>query len=233
MSSPHDSVPASSPYASLKALLDGRYSCRSYTPEAVPRDIVEQVLVAAQRTASWCNSQPWQVHIVSGAALERLRGEMYAQRDRPGVPDLDWPREYLGVYRQRRRECGWSLYEAVGIARGDRAASARQAAENFRMFGAPHLAVVTSEKALGTYGAIDCGAYVANFLLAAQSLGLGCVPQAALAGHADVLRAQLPIGDDRSVVCGISFGWPDPTNPVNRWRTSRADAAQAVSWHDH
>jgi hypothetical protein len=26
---------------------------------------------------------------------------------------------------------------------------------------------VTSDEALGTYGAVDCGAYVANFLLAA------------------------------------------------------------------
>jgi hypothetical protein len=55
--------------------------------------------------------------------------------------------------------------------RGDREAYAKQGLENYRLFGAPHVAIVTSDEALGTYGAVDCGAYVNNFLLAAQSLG--------------------------------------------------------------
>ena len=51
------------------------------------------------------------------------------------------------------------------------------------MFGAPHVAIVTSDEALGVYGAVDCGAYVSNFMLAAHSLGVGSIAQAALAGR--------------------------------------------------
>lgn len=58
---------------------------------------------------------------------------------KPVDPDVAWPSEYRGVYQARRRECGWGLYESLGIGKGDRAASAAQAAENFRMFGAPHV----------------------------------------------------------------------------------------------
>ena len=97
--------------------------------------------------------------------------------------DFTPPREYLGVYLERRRESGFQLYNTLGIARGDKAAYAKQALENYNFFGAPHVAIIHTDEALGIYGAIDCGAYVGNFMLAAQALGLGTIPQAALARH--------------------------------------------------
>ena len=85
--------------------------------------------------------------------------------------DFPSPREYLGVYLERRRESGFQLYNTLGIARGDKAAYAKQALENYNFFGAPHVAIIHTDEALGIYGAIDCGAYVGNFMLAAQALG--------------------------------------------------------------
>ena len=61
---------------------------------------------------------------------------------------------------------------------------AKQALENFNFFGAPHVAIITTDEALGVYGAVDCGGYVTSFMLAAQALGVATVPQAALAFHA-------------------------------------------------
>ena len=95
------------------------------------------------------------------------------------------PREYLGVYLERRRESGFQLYNTLGIARGDKVAYAKQALENYNFFGAPHVAIIHTDEPLGIYGAIDCGAYVGNFMLAAQALGLGTIPQAALARHSE------------------------------------------------
>ena len=92
-------------------------------------------------------------------------------------PDLAWPLEYHGAYQERRRECGLQLYSAVGVARGDTRAAEQQRLENFRFFGAPHVAIMSTDQALGTYGAVDCGAYVANFALAARSLGVAAIAQ--------------------------------------------------------
>lgn len=226
-------VAATPAFDTVSALLHSRYSCRAFLPEPLPRATIERILAAAQRTASWCNAQPWQLHIASGATLDALRTALQARvAGAPPMPDLPWPREYRGVYQERRRECGLGLYDAVGIARGDRAASALQAAQNFTMFGAPHVAIVTSDEALGTYGAVDCGAYVANFLLAAQSLGVASIAQAALAAYPDVLREVLGIGADRTVVCAISFGTADTAHPANRFRTTRAAVGDSVVWHD-
>ncbi len=145
-----------------------------------------------------------------------------ASSGKPASGDFPFPREYTGVYLARRRESGFQLYNALGIARGDKAGYAKQALENYNLFGAPHVAIIHSDEALGTYGAIDCGGYVTSFMLAAQALGVATVPQAALAFHSDLVRQHFGLGDDRRVVCGISFGYPDREHKANSYRTSRA-----------
>ena len=216
----------------VEKLLAARYSCRAFKPDEVPRATIERVLNAAQKTASWCNSQPWQVAIFSGEAARKFGEDMYkaATSLGQGVTDFPFPREYKGVYLDRRRESGFQLYNALGIARGDKVAYMKQMLENFRFFGAPHVAIVTSDEALGVYGAIDCGGYVGNFMLAAQAAGLATIPQAALAGHSDVVRKHLGAGDDRRVVCGISFGFADAAHPANSYRTNRATIPEAVTF---
>ena len=217
----------------LSRLLSGRYSCRAYRAKPVPRATIAEILRLAQRTASWCNSQPWQLCITSGEATQRFRDAYYEHAlGREATPDFAFPQEYRGVYLERRRECGFQLYQSVGIARGDREASARQTLENFRLFGAPHAAIITSEATLGVYGALDCGAYAANFMLAAHSLGVAAIAQAALAAHPQFIRQHFGLPDHRLVVCGISFGFADERQPVNQFRTARADWQEAVTWVD-
>jgi nitroreductase len=218
----------------LEELLDERYSVRAFRPNPVPQQTIDHVLKVAQRTASWCNSQPWQVLIASGEAKERFRKLIYAEAASGAEDGHDFPppREYLGVYLERRRESGFQLYNTLGIARGDKAAYARQALENYNFFGAPHVAIIHTTEALGVYGAIDCGGYVTSFMLAAQALGVATVPQAALAFHSEVVRKHFGLGDDRKVVCGISFGFPDRDHKANSYRTTRASLADAVTFVD-
>jgi nitroreductase len=218
----------------LEALLRRRFSCRAFRPEPVPHPVIERILAMAQRTASWTNSQPWQVELLGGAALERFRAALHghASSGAAPTPDIPFPREYRGIYRDRRRETGFGLYAALGIARDDQAARTRQALENYRFFGAPHLALVTTDEALGAYGAVDCGGYVSTFMLAAEAMGVASIAQAAIAGHAGFVRAQLDLPADRQLVCGIAFGFADPDHPANAFRTGRAGLDQAVTWHE-
>lgn len=218
-------------FETLNRLLVERHSCRAFREGAqVPDAMIEQILAAAQRTASWCNAQPWQVFLTKGEATNRFRDALLAHvTDHPPRPDIAFPSDYKDVYLDRRRECGFQLYAAVGVARGDKEGGRHQFLENYRLFGAPHVAIITTEEALGPYGAIDCGGYVANFLLAAQALGIAAIPQAALATHCEFVRDWFKIAANRQVVCGISFGFEETTNPANGFRTSRADIADAVT----
>lgn len=223
----------------LARLIAARRSCRGYLDTQVPPDVIETMLQIAQGTASWCNSQPWQAIVTSGAETDRFRDALYAhatsstwadQKTRPEAPDFPFPARYVGVYKERQRETGWALYQSVGIAHGDRAASGIQMLENFRLFGAPHVMIITTEDDLGVYGAIDCGAYVATVMLVAQSLGIATIAQAALAGVSDFVRAHFGIPAERKIVCGISFGYADPDHPANGFRTSRAPLEQVVQY---
>ena len=220
------------PYAVLQQVFDARHSCRGFRPDPLPEPTIRQILDIARKTASWCNAQPWRVIITSGNATEHFRQALLQQVDQGGnaAPDFPFPREYRGVYLDRRRECGFQLYETVGVARGDRVASARQGRENFRLFGAPHVCIVTTDEALGVYGAVDCGAFVSNFMIAAQSLGVATIAQAALASQSAFLRSYFNIDETRRIVCGISFGYEDADHPANRFRTSRAATNDIAEW---
>ena len=217
----------------FERLLAERYSCRAFLPQPVATETIERILALAQRTPSWCNAQPWQVYITRGGATGRFRQELFAYAAaHKAEPEYPFPREYRGVYLERRRACGFQLYASVGIARGDREASARQTMENFRLFGAPHAMIVTTDEALGVYGVLDCGAWVNNFMLAARACGVACIAQAALAAHPKLVREFFGIGEDRRIVCGMSFGHEDGAQPVNRFRTERAEIASVVRWLD-
>jgi nitroreductase len=216
--------------AALDTLLAQRHSCRAFMPRPVERATIEAILRTAQRAASWCNSQAWQVSITSGAATDRLRAKLVAAQlsGERGGGDFPFPAEYTGVYLERRRECGFQLYNAVGVARGDKEGYARQTLENFRLFGAPHVAVLTSDPGLGVYGAVDVGGYVQALLLAMQAHGVAAIAQAALANHSALVKRELEIPPERLMVCAVSFGYEDTQHPANSYRTRRADLGEAV-----
>lgn len=215
---------------SFEDLMARRWSCREFVPDPLDEDLLERLFDTARRTASWCNTQAWQVHLLSGDATEWFGKELLAHvlSGAPGVADLPIPTEYTGVYADRRREAGYALYASLGIERSDRAGRGEQMLKNFTFFGAPHVAIITTDREQGTYGAIDCGGFVANLMNAALDLGIGSIAQGAIAMHSDKVRELLQLPDDRLVVCAVSFGRP-AEHPVNQFRTSRAGLADMVT----
>ena len=220
-----------SEYLVLEALYSRRFSCRAFLSKEVPRETIERMLKLAQRVPSGCNSQPWNVALFNGEAAASFGEALlnHAATGNPG-PDLPFPREYRGVYKERRRQAAFALFDSVGVARGDRAASAAQNTNNFRFFGAPHIAIITSEEALGSYGVLDCGIYVNALLLAAESLGISSVAQGAPAEYSEFIRNYLNLSSDRVVVCSVSFGYADMNHPANNTRTVRAPLEEIVTW---
>lgn len=217
--------------AGLQSLLHSRHSCRGFLPGQVDRDIIKGIVADAGRVPSWCNAQPWQVVITSGDETETFRQVMLtAMEDDAPQGDFDFPKGYTGAHLSRRRTCGFQLYNAVGIPRGDREGYGRQMAENYRLFGAPHVAIITSPDELGTYGAVDCGGFVTAFCLAAQARGVATIPQAALAFYAPTIRRHFDIADDRRILCAISFGYEDTAHPANDFRTEREAVDEVVDW---
>jgi nitroreductase len=224
MNGPTDVLHSTADVDVLRRLVAGRFTCRAYRPDPVPREVIHSIVDIARRAPSWCNTQPWHVVITSQESTESFRQALveHAARATGNDSDIPFPEQYRDIYGQRRREAGYGLYEAISIARGDKERSAKQSFENFKMFGAPHVAILTVRADLGPYALVDCGAFVASFLLAAHAQGIAAAPQAALSRHARFIRSYFALGPDHHMVCGISFGYENSDHPINRFRTSRA-----------
>lgn len=215
----------------LDRLTAGRSTCRAYRPTPVEGELIRSVVDMASRCASWCNVQPWQLVITASAqSTERFRQALvdHAASHPESESDLPFPPGYEGVHAQRRRDAGFALYKALGITREDTERRASQSFENFRLFGAPHVAILTVPAQLGPYAAVDAGGFVASFLLSAHAHGIATTPQAALAHHARFVRGYLGIPDTQQMICGISFGYAEDVHPVNQFRTGRASMDELV-----
>lgn len=214
-------------------LMRQRYSARAFLADPVPAGIIRHILDVAQKTPSWCNTQPWEAVVTeTPAATERLRQRLYshaADGGEPG-PDKPFPREYVGAHDSRRKKCGAQLYDAVDIARSDREARTRQMLRNYEFFDAPHVLLVFCHESLGFYGGVDCGLYLQSFMLAALDQGVHSIAQASLAAYPDLVREHFDVPADRHLLFGCSFGYADERHPVNRYRTERAGIADAVTF---
>ena len=218
----------------LNDILKARHSCRGFRPDPVPDAVITQIVKTARHVPSWCNAQPWQVSVTKGAGTETFRQLMLETASAGGVPqpDLPWPKGYSGAYAERRRTCGFQLYDAVGIDKSDRKGRQDQMLRNYALFGAPHVAIVHSPAELGPYGAMDSGGFVTAFTLAATALGVATVPQAAIAAYAPQVREYFELGEDRLVLCAISFGYADVDHPANQFRTERAEPSDIIEWKE-
>jgi len=216
--------------------LASRRSCRAYRSTPVPREALERLLALASRSASNSNSQPWQVHVVTGPALRRLAEDLLKAYDTgDSSADYDhqppaegWPEPFLG----RRREMGQRLYgEAMGIGRDDIERRLAHHRRNYEFFGAPVGLILTVNRARRLGALVDAGLFLQALMLAARAAGLDTCAQAALSDFAPVLRRNLGIPDDELVVCGLSLGYGDPDHSSTRCRTSRVPVAAFATFH--
>jgi nitroreductase len=217
-------------FTAISRTLDNRYSCRGYLEQEVDERDIKEIVAVASRVPTWCNAQPWQVLVTKPAATRAFAQILtQAAKTTEMVPDYDWPVQYTGIYQDRRRACGYQLYESLGIEREDRERRGQQMMENFRFFGAPHVAIITTDADLGPYGAMDSGGFIALFALAARAKGIASVVQASVTGYAPVIREHFGIPKNRLIQTAITFGFEDPEHPANGFRTERAAVDDVVT----
>jgi nitroreductase len=175
-------------------------------------DQIDAVLQDAQRAPSNCNTQPWQVHIVSGATRSSLTQVLIEHAERADFsPDFTWDEgAFPAPLDARRRAQGKTYYEAMGIARADQAGRHEAMLRNLDFFGAPHAAFLFMP-AVGdsVRVASDVGMYAQTFLLSLTDKGLAGIPQTLLGLFAAPIRAHLGVPDDMKLLFGMSFGYAD------------------------
>lgn len=210
-----------------------RRSVRGFLPREVPQDTLRAIFTLAQCAPSNCNTQPWVVHVVSGAACDALRLSLsQAALDTAAhAPDYPYDGRYNDAYRERQHDAAAQLHRAMNIARDDKSGRARSFLRNFSFFGAPHAAFVFLPEPFGLREAADCGMYAQTLMLAMAAHDVASCPQTSLSFHPHIVRKALGVSASQRLLFGLSFGYEDPEVKANACRVDRADLGLAVNFH--
>lgn len=217
--------------AAVDAAITSRRSLRAFLPTPVPRETLEQILAVASRAPSGTNTQPWQVHVLTGNAKAALSRDIRAAYDDPAEaarhtePYAYYPTEWKSPYIDRRRKVGWDLYGLLGIAKGDKARMHEQHGRNYAFFDAPVGLIFTIDSVMQQGSWMDYGMFLQNIMVAARARGLDTCPQAAFTQFHRVIARHLALRDDQIVVCGMSLGHADPAAIENTLVTEREPVA--------
>jgi nitroreductase len=218
----------------LDEVLARRRSVRAFRPDPVPRETIEEILRAAARAPSGTNIQPWKIHVAAGEVRQTLEREVMAHRE-TDPPDVraEFPRmsKRKEPYTSRMRKLGKEMYGLIGIPKGDKEGSWRQWGRNFQFFGAPVGLILTIDKDLDAMSYLDTGTFVMAIMLAAKARGLDTCAQGAWNNYWSVTRRVLQIPDDEYIICGLSLGWADETDPVNTLVSEREPLESFATFH--
>ena len=213
--------------AAVNAAITSRRSIRAYLPTPVPRAVIEDIVTVAARAPSGTNTQPWQVHVLTGDVKDALSRDIRAAYDDPEErarhtePYAYYPTEWRSPYIDRRRKVGWDLYSLLGIGRADKARMHEQHARNYAFFGAPVGLMFTVDSVLEQGSWLDYGMFLQNVMVAARARGLDTCPQAAFTQFHRIIARHLGLGDGQTLVCGMSLGHADPAAIENSLITER------------
>lgn len=224
--------------AAVDAAITSRRSIRAYLPTPVPRETIEHILEVAARAPSGTNTQPWKVHVLTGAAKDRLSQRIRAAFDDPAQRALHaeeyayYPTEWVPPYIDRRRKVGWDLYGLLGIGKADKARMHEQHGRNYAFFGAPVGLIFTIDRVMQQGSWLDYGMFLQNIMVAARARGLDTCPQAAFTQFHRLIADELRLPEAEMVVCGMSLGQADPTAVENTLVTEREPVAGFTSFHE-
>jgi nitroreductase len=202
----------------IKTAIHTRRSVRKYKSTPVPKQLVLELLEAANMAPSATNRQPWEFVVVDRSFLDRLEEtlkEAFQERVasvseeamRRAIKELSLPDEAGGD----RLEALGAFYRTLG--------------------GAPVAIGVCLPKEKDPWvwknNISDSAAAIENLLLAAWGKGLGtCWMTGPLKGRADAIASFLGVPEDRELIAIVTLGYPDHQPPV----PPKKDVARKTRW---
>ncbi len=202
-----------------------RISTRSYLDRPVSEDIIRDILDVARWSPSGGNLQPWRVHVLTGAARDRLVETVKkAITDNPLADEAEfqiYPPKLAEPWRTRRYELGEALYERLGIPREDKPARIAQFMRNFEFFGAPAGLFFSLDRRFDKGQWAHLGMFMQTLALAAAEKGLATCMQEAWSARAKTVSAFLGLPENEQLYCGMALGYADEAAKANTLRSTR------------
>lgn len=188
-------------------VVNHRKAIRSFDPnKPISDELIEKIMVSAQRTPSWTNSQPWKVYVAMGETLaeikadhlERTGNRMKGYSDLNVIHRTDWGPLMAENSRVWNAEISAHLGED-GLA-------------NFsdlqrHLFNAPAVIYLTVERKVSPWMIYDMGAFSQSILLAAANEQVDTIPAYETAKYPDAVRKAMGIPENELLIGGIAMGY--------------------------
>lgn len=207
--------------------IKSRISTRAFLDKPVNEAQIRALLEIARWAPSGGNLQPWTVHVVTGAARDRLVATVkQAVADNPLADESElqvYPPKLAEPWRTRRYEVGEAMYARLGIPREDKPARLQHLMRNFEFFGAPVGLFFSLDRRFDKGQWAHLGMFMLALALAAEEMGLATCMQEAWAARAKTVSAFLGLPETDQLYCGMALGYADPDAKVNALRSSRAE----------
>ena len=214
--------------------IENRRSCRAFKSTPIKKEIIEQILKAGSRSPSYTNTQPWEVAVVTGKKRDQL-SEMLSAKSRAGEPqkaDLPLPTKWPADLDARARDHGARRFQALGIDRANDQQRKDMQLQNMKFYGAPCVLFLFMEGGLPSWSVYDMGLFSENICLAARTFGLETCLQASVVFYSESVRDFLGIPSTKTMVIGISMGYPDWDAPLNGYHSLRTSFEKFTRWYE-
>lgn len=212
--------------------IETRNSVRGFKSTPVPEATIRKILTAASRSPSYKNTQPWEVAVVTGRKRDELSKMLLelASSHVPSNSDISTPTSWPAELDRRARDHGARRFRALGIERDDAEGREELRLRNFRFYGAPCALFLFMDSTLGAWSILDMGLFTQSLALAAHGEGLGTCLHASLANYPDAVRNFFGFPKTKKLIIGVTLGYPDPSDKLNSYRSTRTGVDDFVSW---
>jgi nitroreductase len=213
--------------------IESRKSIRAFKPDPIPDEILKKIIKSASWSPSYTNTQPWEIAIVRGKAMDELSRDLYnaAASDTPITPDIPKPLTWPEELDRRAKEHGERRFQILGIERDDAVKRKDLRLQNFKFYGAPAALFVFMDKGLTEWSVMDIGMFAQSIMVAALEYGLGTCPQAALTDYPHIVKRHLNIPESKRLALGISIGYPHNEAIINSYRSMRVEMDKFTKWY--
>lgn len=221
--------------------IKNRRSTRDFLSKEIDENVLKDILDDANWAPSWCNTSPYYIVIAKGEQKDRIKQKLLSKYDAAinaqtifgklwlylsgDAPDGDYNTQltYSSELNVHRKECGYGLYNLLGITKDDKKGRNDQVRRNFEFFGAPVVFFVFVQGDMSVFSPLDVGFFLQTLLLSAHARGIGTCAQGALATwKSPILEEFKDIPTDYKLICGVSMGYASD-HIINTYNPGRRD----------
>ncbi len=215
----------------LLEILRTRKSIRSFRPDPVTKEQIEEMLQLVIHAPSAINLQPWDFYVVMGeekARLSRRLVKLYREKQISCSPGNVKP---LSAEFHKRGAESFILMnpylEKMGM---DFNRFVNEGSCNF--YGAPTAVIMCLDNAFSEARLVDIGIALGYFVLIAHNFGFSTCPIGLINAYEDDIKEILNIPENKDVVIGLALGYSDDSAPINEFTSPRDDVSNFVHWID-